>query len=219
MPTTKAQTKRDQFIDLLQEYILQEVSYTLADGAQATEAKKHFDFKRRKAHKAILEFVFPAKEDASAETAGQQPPDNVLIPTLFRKRTMNSTTGLKELKLARETFNLLGSVYSSQKDFKNAHLCFDKSNQMEHGIAALEILIHQHGNYKFAFEQWDEKTQWVQDTSESHELGKHRADVLKDRIDSLTQQLKTRECKCKHVPFNAWFTEELAKKASKGTNT
>ena len=73
---TKAelQAKRNQFMELLGEYIMQEVSYTLADGAQATEAKKHFDWKRRKAHKAILEFVFPAKEDtpATTETAGQQ---------------------------------------------------------------------------------------------------------------------------------------------------
>ena len=66
---TKAeiQAKRDEFMDLLNEYIMQEVSYTLADGAQATEAKKHFDWKRRKAHKAILEFVFPAKEETETE--------------------------------------------------------------------------------------------------------------------------------------------------------
>lgn len=68
---TKAeiQAKRDEFMDLLNEYIMQEVSYTLADGAQATEAKKHFDWKRRKAHKAILEFVFPAKEETETEAA------------------------------------------------------------------------------------------------------------------------------------------------------
>lgn len=198
---TKAeiQAKRNKFMDLLDEYIMQEVSYNLADGAQATEAKKHFDWKRRKAHKAILEFVFPAKEETETETeaapADKQPTES---PT-----PAPSATGLEELKLARETFNILGSVHSSQKDFKNAQSCFNLANQMERGIAALEMLIHQHGNYKFAFEQWHEKTQWVQDTCESHELGKHRADVLKDRIDSLTQQLKTRD-----VPFtfNIWST-------------
>ena len=189
--------------------------------AQATEAKKHFDWKRRKAHKAILEFVFPAKEETETETeaapADKQPPES---PT-----PAPSATGLEELKLARETFNILGSVHSTQKDFKNAQSCFNLANQMERGIAALEMLIRQYGSYKFAFEQWHEKTQWVQDTCKLHELGKHRADVLKDRIDSLTQKLKTRECKCKcnHVPFDIWFTEELAKKASKkaskGANT
>lgn len=96
------QAKRDQFMDLLSEYTMQEVSYTLADGAQATEAKKDFDWRRRKAHKAILEFVFPAKEDTPAETADQQPnespADNALMPSFLGKRTMNSTTGLDELK-------------------------------------------------------------------------------------------------------------------------
>jgi len=40
-------------------------------------------------------------------------------------------------------------------------------------------------NYESACEIWSEKTNWVQDSSQSHELGKHRADVLKDRIDRL----------------------------------
>lgn len=218
---TKAEikAKRNEFMDLLSKYVTQEIGYHMADAAKASDTKDRFSWERNAAYKAILEFVFPAKEETETEaTPADQHPTESPTPA-------PSASGLEELKLARETFNGLGSIHSIQKEFKNAHSCFNLANQMERGIEALEMLIHQHGNYKFAFEQWHEKTQWVQDTCESHELGKHRADVLKDRIDSLTQQLKTHECKCKcnQVPFNAWFTEELAKKASKkaskGTNT
>lgn len=33
--------------------------------------------------------------------------------------------------------------------------------------------------------QWLEKTEWVQDTAKPHELGQHRADVMRQRIDLL----------------------------------
>ncbi|MGL4679546.1 MAG: hypothetical protein ACRCWC_09230 [Plesiomonas shigelloides] len=33
---------------------------------------------------------------------------------------------------------------------------------------------------------WSEKTDWVQETAKPKELGMHRADVLKKRIDDLT---------------------------------
>lgn len=44
--------------------------------------------------------------------------------------------------------------------------------------------LHQ---YEIAYEIWSDKTHWVQETCESHELGMHRADVLKQRIDRLQQ--------------------------------
>ena len=36
-----------------------------------------------------------------------------------------------------------------------------------------------------AYNAWHEKTEWVQDTSQPCELGMHRADILKRRIDRL----------------------------------
>lgn len=224
---TKAeiQAKRNEFMDLLSNYVLQEIGYHMADAAKATDTKDRFSWKRNAAYKAILDFVFPAKKETETEAAPadqqptESPSDNTLLPSFFRKRTMNSTTGLDELKMANTFFKEFAKLQLANGHHDSTLYLAQMSNQMERGIAALEMLIRQHDNYKFSFEQWHEKTQWVQDTSESHELGKHRADVLKDRIDSLTQQLKTSECKCNHVPFNAWFTEELAKKASKGTNT
>ena len=43
------------------------------------------------------------------------------------------------------------------------------------------------------FEQWINKTEWVQKSAQSHELGMHRADVMKQRLDQLlteNQQLR-----------------------------
>lgn len=44
-----------------------------------------------------------------------------------------------------------------------------------------------------AFQQWITKTEWVQKSAQSHELGMHRADVIKQRFDQLlteNQQLR-----------------------------
>ena len=37
-------------------------------------------------------------------------------------------------------------------------------------------------NFKIAYNEWQDKTDWVQQTATVKELGKHRADVLKDRL-------------------------------------
>lgn len=42
---------------------------------------------------------------------------------------------------------------------------------------------------EFAFNEWIEKTEWVQTTTEARELGKHRADVLRERIERLREEL------------------------------
>ena len=42
--------------------------------------------------------------------------------------------------------------------------------------------LHQH---ELANNEWSEKTEWVQNTAQPHELGMHRADVLKQRIERL----------------------------------
>lgn len=40
-------------------------------------------------------------------------------------------------------------------------------------------------DYKAAYYEFIEKTEWVQQTVQPHELGLHRADILKDRIKAL----------------------------------
>lgn len=42
--------------------------------------------------------------------------------------------------------------------------------------------------YRKAFETWQEKTEWVQETAKPKELGMHRADVLRQRIEEAQQQ-------------------------------
>jgi regulator of replication initiation timing len=43
-------------------------------------------------------------------------------------------------------------------------------------------------NYKKALEVWLDKTEWVQETVKPYELGMHRADVLKQRIEAILAQ-------------------------------
>ena len=53
--------------------------------------------------------------------------------------------------------------------------------------AAAELRrLHQ---VELAFNTWLEKTEWVQHTAEPGELGLHRADLLKQRIEELTEEL------------------------------
>lgn len=49
--------------------------------------------------------------------------------------------------------------------------------------------------------QWIEKTEWVQDTVKAGELGRHRADVLKKRIEDLTAEVeRLKQGSCKGIP-------------------
>ena len=50
---------------------------------------------------------------------------------------------------------------------------------------ALEVLAENNrlGQIEYAFSEWIEKTDWVQSTVQASELGRHRADVLRTRID------------------------------------
>lgn len=45
-------------------------------------------------------------------------------------------------------------------------------------------------DYKVAFDEWIEKTEWVQKTVQPHELGYHRADILRMRIEALEAELE-----------------------------
>lgn len=55
----------------------------------------------------------------------------------------------------------------------------------------LDILIDEAlaVNFKAAYEEWYNKTDWVQETATPGELGKHRADVLRARIEKLENEL------------------------------
>jgi hypothetical protein len=51
-------------------------------------------------------------------------------------------------------------------------------------------------NYKKVLEVWLDKTEWVQETVKPHELGMHRADVLKQRIQDALAQPKQHQDWC-----------------------
>ena len=53
-------------------------------------------------------------------------------------------------------------------------------------VAAELRHLHQH---ELAHKEWLDKTEWVQETCEAYELGMHRADALKRRIDRLVSTL------------------------------
>jgi hypothetical protein len=44
--------------------------------------------------------------------------------------------------------------------------------------------------FKRAYMEWHDKTQWVQDTAEGRDLGKHRADVIADRFARMSAELE-----------------------------
>jgi hypothetical protein len=62
--------------------------------------------------------------------------------------------------------------------------------------AIKEALAQPEPNYKKALEVWLDKTEWVQETVKPHELGMHRADVLKQRIEATLAQPKQHQDWC-----------------------
>ena len=42
--------------------------------------------------------------------------------------------------------------------------------------------------YKEAYLEYHNKTEWVQETGTSKEWGKHRADILRERIEALQEE-------------------------------
>jgi len=65
---------------------------------------------------------------------------------------------------------------------------YDPSHNLEEAAAELRRLSSVERAYDalaLAYNEWTEKTQWVQETKQTRELGMHRADVLKQRIERL----------------------------------
>lgn len=47
--------------------------------------------------------------------------------------------------------------------------------------------LHQ---FELAYNEWAKKTEWVQETAQAGELGMHRADVMRQRIEKLVAEVK-----------------------------
>ena len=55
---------------------------------------------------------------------------------------------------------------------------------IEQQVAILEL-----EQYRKSWYEWSEKTDWVQETAKSKELGMHRADILRKRIEDLEREV------------------------------
>lgn len=78
-----------------------------------------------------------------------------------------------------------GELWQDLSDNKLVYLMLVEHQRALDRIAELE-------RFKAAYEEWHEKTEWVQETATYKELGKHRADVLRERIAELEQRLEVR---------------------------
>jgi hypothetical protein len=85
------------------------------------------------------------------------------------------------LRLARDALEDIGDEwgFTSQRTVPK---------RKEAITAIKEALAQTEPNYKKALEVWLDKTEWVQETVKPHELGMHRADVLKQRIEEASPQ-------------------------------
>ena len=56
-------------------------------------------------------------------------------------------------------------------------------------IIEQQVAILEHEEYRKACYEWLEKTDWVQETASAKELGMHRADILRKRIEDLEKEV------------------------------
>lgn len=63
--------------------------------------------------------------------------------------------------------------------------CGMRKDTVSNAAAELRRLHARVRALEFAFGEWSDKTDWVQETAETNELGMHRADVLRARIEAL----------------------------------
>lgn len=80
--------------------------------------------------------------------------------------------------------------------------------------AAIEAECERLRQFEIAYNDWQAKTDWVQESAKSHELGRHRADVLRARIDALAAELaaiKRREpvCEVSEETFSSDGTSDI----------
>lgn len=61
----------------------------------------------------------------------------------------------------------------------------DKRDEHYAALSAVTAERDRLQQFEAAYNEWHDKTEWVQKTAKANELGKHRADVLKDRVDQL----------------------------------
>ena len=68
-----------------------------------------------------------------------------------------------------------------------AYMAIDHGGEyvMHADYAALESECERLRQFEIAYNDWQAKTDWVQESAKPNELGRHRADVLRARIEAL----------------------------------
>lgn len=72
-------------------------------------------------------------------------------------------------------------------------------SQLDEKIDQLEAEVRRLKQIEAAYKEFHDKTEWVQETAHWSELGKHRADVLRERIEKANKKIATRDALIQRV--------------------
>lgn len=112
------------------------------------------------------------------------------------------------------------------------HTCFHiwrPADVPTNGVAAVETRGRRdspptlsRSSYEAAYKEWSDKTDWIRPTLQPHELGKHLADVMRERLERVdedakryralrddTNQLQENDICVSDDSFNTYFGEDL----------
>lgn len=125
---------------------------------------------------------------------------------ILRVRQSDSDLYIATYQVGGEYWMTL-TVSSSEEDYSSVYLTGDGLNVLKETLDALpinalnteneklkrgvtlqadyEAMQHELERYKSACNEWLEKSEWVQETAVPKELGMHRADVMKRRVEAL----------------------------------
>ena len=79
------------------------------------------------------------------------------------------------------------------------------------GALEIESLKSERDRFRAAYHEWSDKTEWARKDTTVNELGKHLADVLRERIEELQAALKA--ARLATQALNAWQPIETAPKS------
>ena len=99
--------------------------------------------------------------------------------------------GLVLLKPARQltalTQEQVDAIMVSARKGQSWH-AYEAQKRLRERVRELEA---ERDGFRAAFHGWIEKTEWVRDTIRPHELGKHLADIMRERIEKLEAEVAT----------------------------
>lgn len=85
----------------------------------------------------------------------------------------------KQDPVAYRVWDRMGGIsYRRTKPSKTEYVEWDE-------LYTAPVSAPKQDKFKEAYDVWQDKTEWVQETAQPRELGLHRADVLKMRIESI----------------------------------